>query len=211
MTTSRVVTPDPRELLVPEMGTIYNRVAQLVSEGGREIVRLNTRRGNGLAWWHDVTFDTGTIAFDVRGKNVLQRSFVGVAFHIERVDDDLSYEAVYFRPFNFTTEDPLRRRHMVQYICHPQFAWQRLRGERTDEFEKTAHPIPDPDGWFAARIVVAEGTVHVYVQGSDTPSLVVQRLSAHRGGPVGYWVGHGSDGAFAGLTLAPAPQSRDPK
>lgn len=207
MTTTQVVTPDPRELLVPGRGTVHNRAAQLAREGEREVIRLDARPDIGIAWWHDVTFDTGTIAVEVRGKNELQRSFVGVAFHIAEVEDGLSYEAVYFRPFNFVAEDPVRRRHMVQYICHPEFTWQRLREERPGQFEKTVHPIPDPDGWFAARVVVAEETVSAYVQDSDTPSLVVRRLSARRGGRVGYWAGQGSDGAFAGLTLTPTGRS----
>jgi hypothetical protein len=207
MTTSQVVTPDPRELLVAETGTVHNRAARLVREGGREVVRLDAQEGDGLAWWHDVTVDTGTIACEVRGKNVLQRSFVGVAFHGAREGDGVSYEAVYFRPFNFVAEEPVRRRHMVQYVFPPEFPWQRLREERPDQFEAAVDPVPDPDDWFAARIEVAERTVRVYVAGSEIPSLEVQRLSDRRGGWVGFWVGNGSDGDFAALTLAPAPRS----
>ena len=215
MSTPQVVTPDPRGLLVPGTGSVRNRAVQIVREGEREVVRLDARPDDGLAWWHGVEFDTGTIAFEVRGKNVLQRSFVGVAFHGAGEGDDSSYEAVYCRPFNFVAEDPLRRRHMVQYVCPPEFHWQRLREERPDEFEATVHPIPDPDDWFGARIEVAERTVRVYVAGSETPSLAVQRLSDRQGSSgargaarrVGYWVGNGSDGDFAGLALATARRS----
>lgn len=206
MATTHTITPDPRDLLVAGKGTTHNRAAQLVREGEREVVRLDARPGDGLVWWRGVEFDTGTIAFEVRGKNVLQQSFVGVAFHGTpegRAGDELSYEAVYFRPFNFVAEDPVRRRHMVQYVAHPEFPWHRLREERPDQFEATVHPIPDPDDWFAARVEVAERTVRVFVAGSDTPSLEVERLRSRRGGWVGYWVGNGSDGDFAGLTLTP--------
>ncbi len=51
-------------------------------------------------WPCGTGFETGTIAFEVRGKNELQRSFVGVAFHGELAGDEATYEAVYFRPFN---------------------------------------------------------------------------------------------------------------
>ena len=204
MTTARTgqaVRPDPRDLLVPEKGTLHNRMAQVVHESEREVVRFDARPGMGLAWWRGLAFETGTITFRVRGRNELQRSFVGVAFHGQQRGGELTYEAVYFRPFNFLAEDPLRRRHMVQYVCHPEYPWQRLREERPDQFEATVDRIPDPDEWFSARVVESDEAVSVYVEASDTPSLVVARLRARRGGWVGYWVGHGSDGDFADLTL----------
>jgi hypothetical protein len=201
MSTKQIVRPEPRDLVLPGKGTIHNRAAKLVREGEREVVRLDARPGIGLAWWHDVAFGAGTIAFEVRGKNELQRSFVGVAFHGDLAGAELTYEAVYFRPFNFLAQDPLRRRHMVQYVCHPEFTWDRLREERPDELEATVDRIPNPDDWFSARVVVSEKTVSVYVEGSDRASLVVTRLRARRSGWVGYWVGTGSDGEFAGLTL----------
>jgi hypothetical protein len=213
MTDTQIVTPATRELLVPGKGTVHNRTAQLVLEGEREVVRLDARPGHGIAWWHGVAFDTGTIAFEVRGKNELQRSFVGIAFHGacggEEPDDlshgdGLSCEAVYFRPFNFLSEDPERRSHMVQYVFPSEHHWQPLRERRPGQFEATVTPIPDPDDWFSARVVVSERTVSVYVNACDTPSLVAQRLCARRGGWVGYWVGHGSDGAFSGLTIKAA-------
>jgi hypothetical protein len=207
MTETQPVTPAPRELLVPEKGTVHNRTAQLVREGEREVVRLDARPGHGIAWWHDIEFDTGTIDLEVHGKNELQRSFVGVAFHGELAGEEPTYEAVYFRPFNFVAEDPVRRRHMVQYVFPTEGAWQRLREEHPDQFERAVDPVPDPDHWFAARIEVTERTVRVYVAGSERPSLEVERLSTRRGGWVGYWVGYGSDGDFAGLTLTPAHPS----
>ena len=206
-TPGRLVTPDLRDLLVPGKGTMYNRAPQLAREGHREVVRFDAREGPGLAWWHDVAFDTGTIAFEVRGKNVPQHSFVGVAFHGEQIGDEPTYDAVYFRPFNFLADDPERRAHMVQYESEPAFPWHRLREERHNQFEASVDPIPDPNGWFAARIEVGERMVRVYVAGSETASLEVERLSDRRGGWVGYWVGNNSDGDFAGLTLTPAPRS----
>lgn len=96
---------------------------------------------------------------------------------------------------------------MVQYVFPTEGAWQRLREEHPDEFEHSVDPVPDPDHWFAARIEVTERTVRVYVAGSERPTLEVERLSTRRGGWVGYWVGYGSDGDFAGLTLTPAHPS----
>jgi hypothetical protein len=213
MTADRVVTPDPRDLLVLGRGTVHNRTVQLVREGAREVVRFDARPEHGLAWWHDITFDVGTISFEVRGKNEIQRSFVGVAFHGAQggeegddlsYGDGLSYEAVYFRPFNFRSDDPMRRRHMVQYVFPSERHWQRLREGQPGRYEQPVEPVPDPDDWFATRVEVEERTVRVYVAGSATPSLVVDRLTTRRGGWVGFWVGNGSDGDFAALTLTPA-------
>jgi hypothetical protein len=42
-----------------------------------------------------------------------EQSFLGVAFHgIEGTN----YDAVYFRPFNFCAEDPVRRSHAASAI-----------------------------------------------------------------------------------------------
>ena len=79
-TTAATIEPNPEDLLTLEKGTVRNRTAQFVREGDREIVRLDAHPGVGLAWGHDVAFETGTIAFEVRGKNESQRSFVGAAF-----------------------------------------------------------------------------------------------------------------------------------
>ena len=213
MASTQVITPDPHHLFVPGKGTVHNRMAQVVREGEREIVQFDARPQHGFAWWHDVAVDTGTIDFQVRGRNEPQRSFLGIAFHgaggdVEPDDlscgDGLSYEAVYFRPFNFPAEDPERRSHMVQYVFPSEQHWRPLREERTGQFEASVTPIPDPDDWFSARVVVSESTVSVYVNACDTPSLVAPRLCARRDGWVGFFVGIGSDGAFTGLTLTPA-------
>jgi hypothetical protein len=47
----------------------------------------------------DKKFTEGTIEFDARGRDVLQKSFIGVAFHGE---DNDTYETVYFRPLDKT-------------------------------------------------------------------------------------------------------------
>ena len=221
----QVITPDLRDLLRPDKATVHNRTAQLMREGTRDVLKLDARPRHGLAWWHDLTFETGTISLELRGKNELQRSFVGFAFHgardtVDAADaatastastasdqvpaDGLSYEAVYFRPFNFRSEDPQRRLHMVQYAFPAEGHWRPLREQYPGRYEQPVHPVSDPDDWFSARIEVAQRTVRVFVSGSDTPSLTVDRLTDRRDGWCGLWVGNGSDGAFASLTLSPA-------
>ena len=157
---------------------------------------LNAKQGDGLAIYQDLEFENGIIEFDVKGKDVLQQSFVGVAFHIQ---NDSTYNAVYFRPFNF--KKPERTSHSVQYISHPKFTWQKLRSEFPEQFEKTVTPVPNPDEFFHARIEVKWPTVRVFVENSDIPSLEVKMLSTFKKGKVGIWVGNGSDGSFKNLIV----------
>ncbi len=178
-----------------------NRQVTLASEDGRTILRVDEREGDGVAWWPDLVMADGTIEVDIRGKDVMQRSFVGVAFHGL---DEKTYDAIYFRPFNFRAADPARRAHAVQYVAHPIHTWNKLRDEQPGVFEHAVRPVPDPTQWFHARIVVASPNVRVYVNGSDQPSLEVTQLSTRKTGWVGLWVGNGSGGEFAGLKVAPA-------
>jgi len=41
---------------------------------------------------------------------------VGIAFH---GSDNKTLDAIYFRPFNFQSTDPVRKIHAVQYVSHP--------------------------------------------------------------------------------------------
>src|SRR5512142_1151173 len=91
---------------------VHNRHAVLFTEGNRAALRFDEQMGDGLAWWPEIKFSNGAIEFDVRGKDVFQRSFVGIAFHGV---DEKTFDAVYFRPFNFRAADPARKNHAVQY------------------------------------------------------------------------------------------------
>jgi hypothetical protein len=187
-------TLDPKSLQV------FNRTATSITDGSRRGVRLSAAADNGVAYLPGVELGNGTIELDIRGKDVQGQSFVGVAFH--RLDDT-TYDAVYFRPFNFRTDDSARHSHAVQYVSHPTYPWQKLRAEHPGEYEKSVTPAPDPSGWFHVRVVVASPKVSVYVADATEPSLVVSQLSQRRRGRVGLWVGNGSDGDFANLKIVP--------
>ena len=156
---------------------------------------------DGVAYVPDTQFANGTIEIDMRGKDVQQQSFVGVAFHGV---DGTTYDAVYFRPFNFRTDDQARRIRAVQYVSHPDYPWQKLRTDSPGKYEKGIDPPPDPNAWFHARIVVASPKVSVFVGTAAEPSLVVEQLSSRRTGLIGVWVGNTSGGDFANLRMAPA-------
>jgi hypothetical protein len=175
---------------------VQNRKISALS--GEGAVRFSAAEGDGVAWLTGIEFANGTIELDLRGKDVVQQSFVGVAFHGISKD---SLEAIYFRPFNFQTADSQRKVHMVQYVSHPDYTWDRLRSERTNVFEKGIFYPPSPVAWFHARIVVRYPQVEVYVNNQGTPSLVITELSNRKKGKIGLWVGNNSDGDFANLVI----------
>jgi hypothetical protein len=183
---------------------VFHADVERTEKDGKAAVRLVVKGDSpngivGLALPRTLTFSTGTIEIDLKGKNVRQRSFLGVAFN---VIDEKTFEAVYFRPFNFKAEDPMRSRS-VQYIAWPTNTWEHLRKSAPGQFEKPVNPVPDPDGWFHAQIEVTASQVRVFVNHEKEPSLVVARLS-HGGNerPVGLFV-DSADGQYANLTVAP--------
>jgi hypothetical protein len=175
-----------------------NRKATLIDEGGKKVVRLDANTGEPVVWVVGSNFTEGTIEADLRGSNTPGRSFVGIAF---RGVDDTTHDAVYFRPFNFKSEE--RGSHAVQYISMPTYSWQKLRTDSPGKYEHAVSPVPDPDGWFHARIVVEGRQVSVFVNDAKEPSLVVTELSDRRSGLVGLWVGNNSGGDFANLRITP--------
>jgi hypothetical protein len=177
-----------------------NRAATIVEEAGRRIVRVDARLGDGVIWQEGAELRNGTIEVDIRGANRPGESFVGITFHGA---NDTTYEGVYFRPFNFRAEPPGRDR-AVQYISHPEYPWARLREEHPGQYERAVSPVPDPDGWFHARVVVSDRTVRVFVNEASAPTMTVDTLTPSRGGMVGLWVGNGSSGDFANLRVTPA-------
>ncbi len=179
--------------------TLVNRTASSLTDGSRKGVRLSEAAGDGIAYLPGTAFGNGTIEFDVRGKDVQQQSFVGVAFHGV---DGTTYDAIYFRPFNFRTEDAARRIRAVQYISHPVHTWQKLRAEQPGKYEKPVNPVPDPNAWFHARVVVASPSVSVFVDEGKEPCLIVDQLSDRKTGLVGLWVGNMSGGDFANLRIS---------
>lgn len=201
-------TPQP---IVPNLSTtqgwriMHADVQKAQQDGGRPAVRLVAEGDSangivGLALPPGAAFATGTIAIDLKGRNLRQRSFLGVAFNVV---DAKTFEAVYFRPFNFKADDPFRGR-AVQYIAWPTNTWEHLRKTQPGRFEQPLDPAPDPDGWFHAEVEVTTSQVRVFVNHAKTPSLVVARLSSGAGivRPVGLFV-DSADRHYANLTIAP--------
>jgi hypothetical protein len=195
--TAGLIAPDLSKL-AGAAAQLTNRGAAAVTDGARHGIHLDERAGEGMARLPGVQFATGAIDVDVRGKDVLQQSFLGIAFHAANAT---TYEVVYVRPFNFKSDDPARHHHAIQYMAHPRYTWQALRTERPEQFENAVSPAPDPNGWFHLRIVVAADRVEAFVNG--TSCLRVAPLVDVKTGDVALWVGEGSGGDFANLQIRP--------
>jgi hypothetical protein len=192
------IEPDLSALVEAKGLKIFNR--SLSGLNDKKGVRLSESPGDGVAYLEGIEFANGAIEIDIKGKDVQQQSFVGVAFHGL---DEKTYDAIYFRPFNFKTEDQARRIRAVQYISHPTYTWNKLRAENPGKYEKPVIPAPDPNDWFHARIVVASPKVSVFINDAKEPSLVVEQLSDRKKGLIGLWVGNTSGGDFANLKIVP--------
>lgn len=162
-------------------------------------VQFSEANGDGVAWIDGVNFANGSIEVDIKGKDVVQQSFVGIAFHGV---DEKTLDAIYFRPFNFHAADSVRLIHAVQYISHPDFSWNVLRETQNAKYEKAIPSAPDPNEWFHVKIVVDYPHVTVYVNHSASPCLSVDKLNDRQSGKLGLWVGNTSGGEFANLAIS---------
>jgi uncharacterized protein YqgQ len=176
----------------------YNRDIKITDSNGKAVVYLDAYANNGIAWIKDIKFDNGIIEFDVKGKDVMQQSFVGIAFHGM---NDTSYDAVYFRPFNFNSPDTLRKKHAVQYISMPQYDFSVLRQNSTGIYENKLTSSIKAEDWFHARIVINKEEIKVFVNNNEQPCLNVKPLNNYTTGKIGFWVGNNSDGYFANLSI----------
>ena len=161
-------------------------------------VEMNVNNSDGLGILKEIEFDKGLIEVELKGENNPGKSFIGIAFNIQNNE---TYEVVYFRPFNFVAEEQIRKDHMVQYIFHPEFTWRKLRDERTGEFEDEIPIPPNPDGWFLAKIKITSEKIEVYVDELPEPVLSIDRLTAPKSKKIGIWTGFGSSGRFRNLIL----------
>ncbi len=174
-----------------------NRIISLYGDQ-LDAVEMNAENSDGIGIIEDVEFDKGIIEVILLGENNPGKSFIGIAFNIQ---NDTTYEVIYFRPFNFVAKEQIRKDHMVQYIFHPEFTWHKLREERTGEFEDEIATPPNPDDWFKVIIDINEEKVKVYVNELSEPVLIVDRLTSTKSEKIGIWTGYGSSGRFRNLIL----------
>ena len=97
----------------------------------------------------------------------------------------------------------IKNKKSVQYICHPENPWYKLRKNFPEKFESDVYPIPNLEEWFHVTVIVDYPTVNVFINNSDASSLVIEELSSFKDGWVGLWVGNGSEGYFRNLRIIP--------
>lgn len=187
------IVPDLSVSNDSNLWTLYNRVLTIE---GKEEVYLNGAPNDGLLWINGLVFKNGKIELDIKGNDNRGMSFVGIAFH---GINDSTYDAIYFRPFNF--QNPDRDKHSVQYISHPEYTWYKLREEHPNEFESRVSPVPEPNDWFHVTILVEFPVVKIFVDNAVKPTLEVKQLSNQKEGWLGFWVGNNSDGHFRNLKV----------
>ena len=175
-----------------------NRDIKIISNDTGAYLRVSESKKEGIVWLPFKDFKNGTIEIQMRGKDVFQRSFIGIAFH---GDNDTTYDAVYCRPFNFFSSDPIRRIHAVQYISQPNFTWEKLRKERNAVFEKEIIDPPDPNDWFTMKLVVDNSTIKAYINHGSQASLIVEKLNDRTSGKIGLFTADSSGGDFKTIKI----------
>ena len=174
---------------------------------GRKAVRLLAPPAapNGESWAvvKGSAFHNGVLSVDVAGKPAAgagegARGFIGLAFRLQ----DGHYEYIYLRPTNGRAEDQVRRNHSTQYGSHPGFDFDTFRKIAPEKYE--AYVDLEPGKWTSVRITVVGTRARLFVHGAEQPTLIVNDLKmGDTQGAVALWVGPGTDGYFANLTITP--------
>ncbi|MDT0620727.1 hypothetical protein [Croceitalea vernalis] len=177
---------------------VVNRDIGASEENIKSTLTLTNKMGDGMAILKNESFVTGAIDLDIKGENNPGKSFVGVAFNIQ---NDSTYEAIYFRPFNFKSDELIRREHSLQYISHPKNTWRYLRTNHEGIYEAEYANAPSPDDWFSIIIKITEDQVYVYDKKTNTELLHVNRLEKQVSDKIGLWSGFNSKGAYRNVKL----------
>jgi hypothetical protein len=159
---------------------------------------LNNKKGDGIAVLKNEKFDFGTIELELKGENNPGKSFVGIAFNIQ---NDSTYEAIYFRPFNFKSNKSKRREHSIQYISHPKNTWRFLRTNHEGLYEAEYLNSPSPNEWFTITVKIDKDKVYVYDKKSNTELLSIKRLEKQVSDKIGLWTGNNSKGEFKNMKI----------
>lgn len=181
--------------------------AEPVEYQGRKAVLLTTKSEDGVfAFLKNTQFQDGTIEGDLAMKvttppGVRMPGFIGIAFRAR--PDAVHYEMFYLRPGNSQSEDQAMRNHSVQYVSEPDFGWYKLRREWPCLYE--SHADLRPEVWTKVKIEVQGRSARLYVNGSDTPSLVVHGLKGEDlHGGVALWGYAGEEAYFSNLKITHA-------
>jgi hypothetical protein len=187
--------------------TVTGGKAEAVEYRGRKAVRLTTQAEEGVfAFLKGIQIQDGTIEADIAMKattlpGVRMPGFIGIAFRAR--GDASHYDMFYLRPGNSHSENQAMRNHSVQYIAEPGFDWYKLRREWPWVYESYADL--QPEVWTNVKIEVHGRTARLYVNGSETPSLIVNGLRGEDlQGSVALWGYPDEKAYFSNLKFVPA-------
>jgi hypothetical protein len=182
--------------------------AESVDYKGKHAVRLveelTVPNGEAYAVVKGTEFHNGTIDVDLAGRPAEgasggARGFIGIAFRIH----DGKFEYIYLRPTNGRADDQVRRNHSTQYSQFPDFDFAKARQDAPEKYE--SYVDLEPGVWTRYRIVVDGKTARLFVNGAAQPCLIVNDLKlGDSSGGVALWIGPGTEGYFAGLSIKPA-------
>jgi hypothetical protein len=206
MASGKIITPDLSHINDKKIWSLINAETGISKQDGQGVMRMKPKGQSttpsdiGLALFEGLEFGEGTFEIDLKGKGKQLASFLGIAWNVV---DGNHFEAVYFRPFNFLRDDAVSRTHAVQYVSWPEYTWEKLRKSKPGVYESAVKPVPNPQGWFHARIEVTKEKVSVWVDDAKEPCLVVDRLANRNKGKVALWV-DSKEGEFKNLKITPA-------
>jgi len=127
--------------------------------------------------------------------------FVGLAFHVS--SDLHTYEAVCLRMSNGRLNDPPppRIERAIEYAAHPDFRYDASRSDFPGRHENGADIAIGR--WHRLRLEIRGRQLRALVDG--VVALMVDDLHyVDRRGPIGLFVGDGTRGLFANLTIVPS-------
>jgi hypothetical protein len=187
--------------------TVTGGKAEAVEYRERKAVRLTAQSEEGVfAFLKGIQIQDGTIEADIAMKattppGVRMPGFIGIAFRART--DASHYEMFYLRPGNSHSENQAMRNHSVQYVAAPGFDWYKLRRQWPWIYESYADL--QPEAWTKVKIEVHGRTAKLYLNGSETPSLIVNDLKGEDlHGSVALWGYPGEEAYFSNLKFVPA-------
>jgi len=181
--------------------------AEQVEYLDRKAVRLTTTANSDIfAYLTGSAMQDGIIEVDLAVKitappGVRMPGFTGIAFRART--DGSRYDMFYIRPRNAISDDQAMRNHSVQYVAKPGFDWYPLRRQWPWIYESWADLKPET--WTHVKIEVHGRSARLFLNGSDSPSLVVNGLKGEDlSGGVALWGYPGEESYFSNLRIEPA-------
>lgn len=175
---------------------------------GRKAIRLTSPSEDSdiFAYVNGSAIQDGVIEVDLAVKittppGVRMPGFTGIAFRAR--SDGSHYDMFYLRPRNAIADDQAMRNHSVQYVAKPGYDWYPLRRQWPWIYESWADLKPET--WTHVKIELQGRSARLFLNGSDSPSLVVNGLKGEDlSGGVALWGYPGEESYFSNLRVTPS-------